>query len=1056
MKSISKSFSRTLFLNMSLLVVISIGLLGTLWVFHEYSSFNRQAEQMRAVQLNARKAELKQQVEIVVDHIRFKKSQTEGRVRESIKSHVLEVHALATHIHATNKAEKSLDEIQAMVREAMRALRFNKGRGYYFAMSLAGVDQLFPDKPELEGKNLLELQDANGAYVFKDMIELIRRQGEGFYAYRWGKPLIPDKDFRKISYIKYFAPFDWFIGTGEYYDDMEADIKQEVLDRIEQIRFGREGHIFAGQWDGFGLAGPGKGEQLLSSHDPGTERVVQQLIDLARADGGYIYYLAPKILGSREALKTSYVMGVDEWQWYVCAGEYLDDIEKSLAMEKEAMVIRLRENIAVTFILFACLLVASFLIARTISRKTKNNFATLNSFFHRAALETTELDSRSLDFIEFQMLAESVNRMVAERNRVMAALAENESRYRALFDSASDAIMIVQNDLFIDCNQQALKMFACGREQMLGQSPGRFSPPIQPDGSNSEEKVRENNRRALAGKPQFFRWTHQRCGGALFEVEVSLSAVDLADKTFIQAIVRDISDRIRTEKQLTRQASALEQTAEEIVITDNEGVIEYANPAFEKITGYLRAEAIGMLYSSLQYHQEDQADKEMWATIRAGEVWRGRVTTRRKDDIAIEADATVSPIFDPTGNYMGYVFVKRDVTEQIKVEKMFRQSQKMEAIGTLAGGIAHDFNNILSAIFGFTEIAKLQIPETENAYKCLGKILEAAGRARDLVKQILTFSRQTAIKPQPIQLKIIAKETIKLLEASLPTTISIRSNFLSDESVLADPTSLHQLVMNLCTNAGHAMRKAGGELDISLISVELDQDFARIHPEIKPGQFVRLTVSDTGHGMTPEVKERIFDPFFTTKGEGEGTGMGLSVVHGIVRNLGGAVTVHSEPGKGSSFMVYLPVHAGRKDREKKEDEKIPGGTEHIIFVDDEEFIVDIAEQMLQLLGYKVAGKTDSREALGYFRQHAEEVDLVITDYTMPRMTGLDLAREIRKIRPDLPILLCTGYNTGFSETEIKEAGINAFILKPVVRKELAAIVRKVLDGRKKIMATESR
>jgi len=1047
MLSLPKSFSRTFLLNMSMLVALAIGLLGSLWIFQEYANFNRQAEAMRAVQLKSRKAELKKQVDNVVDCIRIRRSQTGNMLRADIKSRVFEAHALASHIYSTYKDTKSSEEMQSMVREALRALRFHDGKGYYFAISLDGIDQLFPDNPALEGENLLHLQDARGRYLIRDMIALVQKQVEGFYAYSWTRPQAQGNDFSKVSFIKYFAPFNWLIGTGVYLDDMEAEIKHEVLDRINEMSFGREGYIFAGQWDGLGLAGFGQGQNLLAASDPDLARVARELIDLAKAGGGYIYYVMPDIDGQRQALKTSYVMGIDDWQWYVGAGEYLDDIEKTLEENREAMVARMWENIAVTLVLLAGLLLISFVIARRISNKTKNNFTILSSFFHKAVSESQQIDSTTLDFVEFQQLAESANRMVAERNRVMSELKKNERRYRSLFDSASDAIIIWQNNICIDCNQQALQMFGCKREELIGRLPDRFSPAVQPDGSDSREKSIEKNQLALAGKPQFFEWTHQRLDGATFEAEVSLNVIEFADNAYVQAIIRDITGRKQAEKQLARQASALEQAAEEIIITDSDGMIEYANPAFEQISGYSRAEAMRKTFSFLENKKDDHASMEMWAALRAGEVWRGRITTKRKDGGLVEADATVSPIFDPAGSTMGYVFVKRDVTEQIKVEAMYRQSQKMEAIGTLAGGIAHDFNNILSAIFGFAEIAKLETAETSGAHRCLVKILEAAGRARDLVKQILTFSRQTDIKPRPIQPKIIVKETIKLLEASLPSTIEIRSNLQANEAVMADPTSIHQIIMNLCTNAGHAMRKNGGILDISLLSVELDHDFARVHPEIKPGQFLRLTISDTGHGMSHDVKERIFDPFFTTKGEGEGTGMGLSVVHGIIRSLGGTIVVHSEPDKGSSFSVYLPIHARQHVKQEKQEEIIAGGKEHIVFVDDEEFIVDIARQMLEMLGYRVVGKTDSREAFTYFKEHAGEVDLVITDFTMPHMTGIDLAKEIRKIRHDLPILLCTGYNTGFSEAEIKEAGINAFILKPVVRKELADVVRKVLDGR---------
>jgi len=1047
MLSLSKSFSRTLLLNMSMLVALAICMLGSLWIFQEYANFNRQADAMRAVQLKSRKAELKKQVENVVDCIRIRRSQTETILRDDIKSRVLEAHALASHIYNTYKEQKSSEEMQAIVREALRSLRSHDGKGYYFAISLDGIDQLFPDNQKFEGKNVLDVQDAQGRYVFRDMIALVQKQGEGFHAYSWTKPQAEGNDFSKVSFIKYFAPFNWMIGTGAYLDDIEAEIKHEVLDRINEMSFGREGYIFAGQWDGLGLAGFGKGQDLLAADDPDMVRVARELIDLAKEGGGYIYYVMPDIDGQRRALKTSYVMGIDDWQWYVGAGEYLDDIEKSLEEDREAMVARMWENIAVTLLLLAGLLLISFVIARRISTKTKNNFAALSSFFHKAATESQRIDSTSLDYGEFQQLADSANRMVTERNRVMSELRENESRYRSLFDAASDAIIISQNNVCIDCNQQALQIFGCRREELIGQSPERLSPVVQPDGSDSPAKSIEKNKLALAGKPQFFEWTHQRFDGSSFEAEVSLSVIEFADNAYVQAIIRDVTGRKQAEKQLARQASALEHAAEEIIITDSDGMIEYANPAFEQISGYSRVEAMGNTFSFLENKKDDHAATEMWAALRAGEVWRGRITTKRKDGGLVEADATVSPIFDPAGSLMGYVFVKRDVTEQIKVEAMFRQSQKMEAIGTLAGGIAHDFNNILSAIFGFAEIAKLETEEKSRPHRCLVKILEAAGRARDLVKQILTFSRQADMKPRPIQPKIIVKETIKLLEASLPSTIEIRSNLQANEAVMADPTSIHQIIMNLCTNAGHAMRKSGGILDISLLSVELDHDFARVHPEIKPGQFLRLTISDTGHGMSHDVKERIFDPFFTTKGEGEGTGMGLSVVHGIVRSLGGTIVVHSEPDKGSSFSVYLPIHAKQQVKQEEQDERIAGGKEHIVFVDDEEFIVDIAQQMLEMLGYRVVGKTDSRDAFAYVKDHTGEVDLVITDYTMPHMTGFDLAKEIRKLRPELPILLCTGYNTGFSEAEIKEAGINAFILKPVVRKELAEVVRRVLDGR---------
>ncbi|OKY73871.1 MAG: hypothetical protein BM485_16480 [Desulfobulbaceae bacterium DB1] len=1031
---------------MSLLVALSIGLLGGLWIFQEYSGFTRQADEMRAAMLAERKNNLIKKVADVAEFIGFKKSQTEDRVRANIKSRVYEAHALATHIHQTYRHTKTTAELRDMIREALRALRFDNGQGYYFAASLDGTEQLFVDRPELQGKNLLDMRDASGAYVIRDMIAIARQNAEGFYSYTWTKPGRQGKDFRKISFIKYFAPFDWFIGTGVYIDDMEEEIKKEVIDWIGQLRFGSRGYVFAGQWDGFILAGPGQGENVLQNGSDDARRVVRELIDLAETGGGYIYYDMPKFDNQAAGMKTSYILPVEEWQWYVGAGEYIDDIELSLAAAKKSMHARMRENIISILVVLLGLLLTSFFIARWISRKTKRNFAVLTSFFERAAFGLHAIDTEELEFAEFQQMAVAANTMVAERNRVMVELGEKEDRYRSLFDSASDAIVILQDGVCVDCNEKALLLFGAGRQEFIGSPPHLFSPEIQPDGILSQAKAVAKMKLAMSGRQQFFEWMCKKKDGTLFESEVSLSVPRLGEKVYVQAIVRDITARKQAEKQLVRLASAIEQAAEEIVITDGNGNIDYVNPAFTLITGYPLQEVAGKPYNFLADKAADPVFDAIWETMLEGAVWRGRMSHRKKDGRVFEADSAVSPIVDQRGRRMGYVFVMRDVTEQIKVEAMFRQTQKMEAIGTLAGGIAHDFNNILAAVFGFAEIAKIDVPPDSRAGRSLDKILEAAGRARDLVKQILTFSRRTDLQPQPIHLRVLVKEAMKLLTASLPSTIAIQANFQSGEAVMADPSSIHQIIMNLCANAGHAMRKTGGILSISLLDVDLDSDFARVHAGITPGRFVRLTVSDTGHGIPPEVVDRMFEPFFTTKEEGEGTGMGLAVVHGIVQRLGGAVTVHSEIGKGSSFAVYLPMHTGGLEEKKREDERVAGGSERILFVDDEAFIVDVAKQMLELLGYQVIARTSSREALAYFTEHADDIDLLITDYTMPAMTGIDLAGKVREIRPDLPILLCTGYNAGLSVDEIEAAGIREIVYKPVVRKDLAAIVRRTLDA----------
>ncbi len=388
---------------------------------------------------------------------------------------------------------------------------------------------------------------------------------------------------------------------------------------------------------------------------------------------------------------------------------------------------------------------------------------------------------------------------------------------------------------------------------------------------------------------------------------------------------------------------------------------------------------------------------------------------------------------------------KRAEEEKKKLEAQLLQAQKIQAIGTLAGGIAHDFNNILYALMVYADLALDDAPEGSLLRSNLQEVIKAGDRAKNLVEQILTFSRQTEHELRPVQIKLIARESLKLLRASLPTTIEMRQNIQSDSMALADPIRVHRVLMNLCTNAAHAMREEGGTLEVSLADVEFGSDFAARHPDITPGPHLRLTVSDTGHGMTFDVGERIFDPFFTTKGPDEGAGMGLSVVHGIVKGLGGTITVYSEVGKGSTFQVYLPLVEDELKPETETGKPPTSGDEHILFIDDEQVLANMGKQMLERLGYEVVSRPSSIEALELFRAQPDRFDLVITDMTMPGMTGKKLAEELMKIRPDIPIILCTGYSKDISEEQAKEMGIKAFAMKPLARRDLADTIRKVLD-----------
>jgi PAS domain S-box-containing protein len=640
-----------------------------------------------------------------------------------------------------------------------------------------------------------------------------------------------------------------------------------------------------------------------------------------------------------------------------------------------------------------------------------------------------------------------LEREVAERTHTEQDLRLSQAHFSSIVQLSEDAIISFDREQRILLfNRGAEKLFGRREAEALGQPLDILLPErlVQAHRGHVEKflKSPETIRSVAVRQPI----TGRRADGSEFPAEGDISKFEVGGQLVLTIRLREITERLRSEEALRRLAAIVESSEDAIFSRTLDGAVLSWNLGAERLFGYTAQELKGRSVELLVPPERRAEVQAVLDRLRRGESVATLDTVRlRKDGTRVPVSLRMSPIRNAAGGIAALSVIARDITEQKRLEARIRQSQKMEAIGTLAGGVAHDFNNVLSVIIGYTEMALDAVDANGPARDDLKQALVAARRAKDLVHQILVFSRHREQERTPLELHQVVREGMHLVRASLPATIEIRQDVDTRSGlVLADATQMHQVLMNLCANAEHAMRKRGGLLEVSLRPVLLDAAFTAAHSPLEPGPYLRLRVRDTGHGMTAEVRERIFDPFFTTKAGGEGTGMGLAVVHGIVAAHGGAISVDSAPDQGATFEIYLPAWAGRPAGEAQGPGDAQGGRESILLVDDEEPLVALWTRRLRGLGYRVTGCTSGVDALRTFRAAPHAFDVVITDQTMPHLTGDSLAVEMLRVRADIPIILCTGYSHTITEERAAALGIRAFLLKPCTMEEMATAIRGVL------------
>ena len=1051
--------TRRFLVNMILLALVSLGLWGLVWIHDEYTAFRSESESLRETLIEDRRVLIRDQVAGVVDYIRYMMNQTETRLKAAIRSRVEEAHQIAMNIYLENRDIRSPGEIQKMIKDALRPIRFNNGRGYYFAVHFNGINALFADRPEMEGRNILTMTGARGEPVVQDILDIAKNNGQGFYQYTWTKPGDAGKYFSKIAFVRAFQPYDWVIGTGEYLDDVAREIQEEILNRVVAMRFEPGGYFFGSTIQADPLFSNGRitrgTANLWELTDPNGVKISQEQIAAVTVSGeGFVSYVWRKLDSEIPTPKLAYVRSIPEWGWIIGSGVYLDDIYREIAQKRDVLKAGLRAKIYKSIVILLVLVVMILCWSRLFSNRIRSGMSAFNIFFEKAVTRSVEIEPDELIFAEFQEIARVANQLVAGRHRIETALQESNDKFRALAESTPSAILLYQHDKWVYANTAAEVMSGYTAEELRSQN---FWDIVHPD---HLEKIRALGRQRQQGQTTIQRYELKIIARDGMEKWVDLSGA----LTFLGGSpagiisVIDISDRKRAEEKLResneKYIELFELGMEAIFLIDNQtGQLIEANNAASKMYGYSREELLNMRNVDLSY--EPELTKQVSQNSPQGERVVPLRFHRRKDGTVFPVEVN-NRFFTWRGKGV-HVAAIRDITDRkkaeedrLELERQLLHAQKLESLGVLAGGIAHDFNNLLMAVLGNLELALDDLSPVSLARPRIDQAVNAAKRASDLTRQMLAYSGKGQFVVRDVNLSELVTENAHMLRASISRNVTMNLNMEDGLPLISvDPGQMQQIIMNLITNASEAIGDQPGVISIATGVQDCDdQILSRSRVEEKPGagRFVWLQVTDTGCGMDSETLQRLFEPFFTTKFTGRG--LGMSAVLGIVRGHHGALILDSEPEKGTVIRVLLPVSPNAW-AEKDATGAIPdpdsaraaSGT--VLIVDDDEMICSLCEDMITRAGFQTLTAIDGEHAIEIFRDHADEIDCVLMDLTMPRMDGVAAFSEIRRIRPKARVIL----SSGFSELEATERflghGLSGFIQKPYQMDELIVILKRV-------------
>ncbi|MCK5684966.1 cache domain-containing protein [bacterium] len=1034
-------------------------------VVKSHKDFNSQAELIRNNYVSQQQQIIKREVDRIVERIQYVKAKSEDITKAKVKSRVYEADAIARHIYEQNQNTKSILEIKQMILTALRPILFEQGNGYYFISRHDGVAQLLPNNPELEGLKLLDLQDTQGQYIIKDMIQIIKQSGEGFYQYYWGKPEKPGHSFKKISFIKEFKPCNWVIGAGLYVDDIEVGIKKELLLNISTIRFGKEGYLFVNNLNGDALVSNGKliqgTKKLWEVFNKNPEKIKElfkkEYNAAIKLKGDFIYYSLSKLTSpDKETAKVSFISGVPGMDWIIGAGVYIDDVETNIDVIYTKRHKQIKKKVLVSSLIILGIGAFFLYVASWLTRKLQNDFNQFYSFFNKAASSDEKIDLSLINFNELELMAKHANKMVEDKFHAQQNLIDEKERLAITIHSIGDGVITTDTSGKVELiNKVAQQLTGWKADKAHGKALRDIFNIIN---AKTLEKVENPAEQVLINKKTVILANHtilKSKDGS--EYQIADSAAPIKDTngkiTGVVLVFRDVTKEQRMRENLkqseAKSLAILNAIPDLIFILNRDSIfLDYhvSNPddMFMRPEEFIGKELQDVLPDSV--------------SVPLMTVFKHALSTNQ-----IQRYEYSLQINDQTKHFIIRILpygedqvlsIISNITESKRIEKDLLQIERIKSIGTLAGGIAHDFNNVLTGIYGNISIAKKTIAKDHPAYKFLEKLGTSMSRATSLTNKLLTFAKGGSPVTKNICIGSLLKEVISfdLSGCNIKPVFNQAENlWLAD----VDKGQIQQVFSNLAINARQAM-PYGGHLYVDINNI--DMTIEPLHG-LQPNKYLEIVIRDEGYGINSKNLNRIFDPYFTTKEDG--SGLGLAISYSIINKHKGFITLDTKVGVGTTFMIYLPASEANKIQteeqgikealnrvQKAKVQTTKARKAKILLMDDEKIICEVVSQMIETIGHSVEVAFNGKKAIEMYKDSMDKnrsFDVVIMDLTIPGgIGGKEAIKNLLDIDPAAKVIVSSGYADDPVMTNYAHYGFKNIIPKPFTIKNLQMALDKIL------------